>query len=449
MAPRPLDRPAVADAPAPRDRATPPVAMLPAIPADTAGLPGLTLSECLRMAVESNYGVRLARNRRDMAANDVTLSPFLPTAGVNGRQSQDALHGRNAYRNETAEKKNTYRVNQYTADLTVDWTLFDGLAMFADYDSRRELLREGELNLRGSIESLVADVSEQYYYIVTQQQKYEATKLYLEISSLRYEQAREKYALKTISGLELAQARIDFNADSSQLVQQREVIRNAYIQLFTTMNVDLGGKVQLTDSLTTPAGLKLDELTDYAMMHNTAILLARAGQQLSELDLRIARAERYPTLSFSTAYKFNRNENEASTTRFSQTHGFNWGFRLSANLFNGFETRRKVRNAELGIENSALAAAQAELEVRSNLAQQYNTYRKNLAMIGFEGESAATALLNLQAAMLMYRVGTISAVEFREIQRSYLQAVDRQLLAQYEAKISEISLRYYAGMLLE
>ena len=446
----PLDMPhVVMDFPSAGTEMTSPLPLLSAIPVDTVGLPGLTLDSCLRMAIEANYGVRLARIERDIAANNVTFSPFLPDATLNGRQTQDILRGRNAYRNETAEKKDAYRSNQYSADLTVGWTLFDGLAMFAEYENRKELLREGELNLRSSIESLVADVAEQYYYIVTQQNKYEATKLYLAISALRYAQAKERYELKAISGLELAQAKIDFNADSSQVVQQREVIRNAYIRLFTTMNTELGKRVQLTDSITTLSGLDLGELTDHAMEHNTAILLARSGQVISEQNLRIARAERYPTLDFTTAYKFNRSDNEASPTRFSQTHGINWGFRLSANLFNGFETRRKIRNAEKGIEKSELNTAQVEWEVRSNLAQQYNTYRKNLAMIGFEGESAATALLNLQAAMLMYRVGTISAVEFREIQRSYLEAVDRQLQAQYQAKISEISLRYYAGMLLD
>ena len=70
-------------------------------------------------------------------------------------------------------------------------------------------------------------------------------------------------------------------------------------------------------------------------------------------------------------------------------------------------------------------------------------------MIGFEQESADAALANLDAAMEMYRLGTMSGIEYREIQRSYLEPVERKLDAVYQAKISEINLRYLSGGILQ
>lgn len=47
----------------------------------------------------------------------------------------------------------------------------------------------------------------------------------------------------------------------------------------------------------------------------------------------------------------------------------------------------------------------------------------NLLMVGFERESADVAEKNLDAALEKYKLGSLSGIEFREFQRSYLDAV--------------------------
>lgn len=408
----------------------------------------MTLGDCVLRAVESNYDVKIARSRQTIAKNNLVPTPFLPVLSANARQNQDVMNSRDVYDDAKPDVKQDYTANLYSADLGLSWRLFDGLSMFATYDTQRELLREGELNLKNSMESLVADVSQQYYYIVTQNSRLEASKLYLDISMMRYNQAKEKYLIGTISGLEMKQAKIDLNADSSKLVLQQQVISNAYIQLFEMMNLELTSEIMLRDTIVPNGELMLEKLSQCALEDNTSIMMARSGVRLSDLDLKIARARRYPTLDFNTAYRFNHSSNGLSTTRFNQLHGMNWGFTVSAKLFNGLEINRKIRNAKVEMQISDLTYKQTEQSIMSNVLQQFNIYRKNFMMIGFETESAESALLNLQAAMEMYRIGTLSGIAFREIQRSYLEAVERKLDALYQAKVSEISLLYLGGRLL-
>jgi len=44
-----------------------------------------------------------------------------------------------------------------------------------------------------------------------------------------------------------------------------------------------------------------------------------------------------------------------------------------------------------------------------------------------------------------YKIGSLSGIEFREFQRSYIDAVDRKLSAIYQAKVSELSLLLLSG----
>lgn len=118
-------------------------------------------------------------------------------------------------------------------------------------------------------------------------------------------------------------------------------------------------------------------------------------------------------------------------------------------VFNRLENRRKIKNAELDLENQDLSYHEAELQLKADLAQLYNTYENNLQMVSFEKESVRVAFDNLDAAMERYKLGELAGIEFREFQRSYIDAVDREVSAIYQAKISELSLLLISGQIMK
>lgn len=113
----------------------------------------------------------------------------------------------------------------------------------------------------------------------------------------------------------------------------------------------------------------------------------------------------------------------------------------------GTENIRKIRNAKLEQENAEWSYRDIELQTLADLAQLYNTYENNLQIVNFENESAEVAFENLDAALEKYKLGTLSGIEFREFQRSYIDAVDRKLSAIYQAKVSELSLLLISGQM--
>ena len=408
----------------------------------------MTLQECIRQGIEANYDVKLARIQRDVADNNVTMSQFLPVVNLNARQNHEAVNTSDHYTSQSTVK-NDYATNIAAADASLSWRLFDGMGMFATRDRQKELLSQGELNLRNSIEGLVADIADQYYYLVTESERLGVHRRYLEISTLRYNQAQEKYNIGSISGLEMKQAKIDLNADSSAYVMQQVLVENAFVQLFRLMNVDYASQVMLGDTIIPNERLDLAQLKASAIDNNSRIQMARSGQRVSEIDLRSARAGRYPTLDFVSTYRMNRTSDGSKQPLYSTLGGLSWGFTASVPLFRGLDFDRRVRNAKLGVQSNELLYDRTVQSVTGDMLVQYNTYRRNLAMIGFVSESADVALLNLEAAMEMYRLGSMSGVEFREIQRSYLQAEERKLDAMLQTKTTEINLLYLSGQLLD
>lgn len=404
----------------------------------------MSLDEAITVALENNYSLKISRNNEAIADNNVTLAPFLPTITGTGRQSQT----NNDTESSTAGADKT-RNNQYSAGVSMNWRLFDGFGMFTDYSRQQEMLAMSSQRVKINVENLIMRICSEYYNIIVQQSRMESAMTSLALSKSRYENAEEKYFLGVISGLDLQQAKIDLNSDSSFVLTQQEIVNSAYIRMTNLLNAGHDINFNINDTIILAPAIDTDSLRTRTLKFNNQLLLARQGEQLSAYDLESVRADRYPTLNFSTGYNFSRNEFPWQADSYNQAKGLNWGFNMSWNIFSGFETNRRISNAKIEAESSRLAYLDIENEILGELDLLFNTYRNNIIVADFEAQSAEVARASLEIAMERYRLGSLSGLEFREYQNNYLNAINRRLTALYQAKISEIGLRLLAGELTE
>lgn len=404
----------------------------------------VTLEGCIGQALESNYSIKITRNMQQVADNNLNYAPFLPTLGVNAQQKENINDSKTITSGEE-RKQNGAVSDALSAGVALNWRLFDGLGMFTTYEKYQEMLAIGELSTRMAVENLIVTVSSYYYSVIVQHSKLDAAKHSLELSGERYNEARDKYMIGVLSGLELQQAKLDLNADSSKFMKQRELLKSAYISLNMIMNADLQQAMYVKDSIQLNEPLMLKTLHDKMLELNITLQIGRRDQRVSELDMKLARAAFFPTLDFNTGYNYNRTKSPASSTSLNRSNGLYWGFSVNVDVFNRLENRRRIKNARLDIENAEYSYKDAELQLSADLAQLYNTYENNLQIVNFEKESASVAFENLDAALEKYKLGSLSGIEFREFQRSYIDAVDRETTAIYQAKVSELSLQLISG----
>lgn len=407
----------------------------------------LTLDSCITRALEANYSIKIIQNQQQQAENNVNYAPFLPSVGANATQRQTISDGKVITNGEIRETDNA-RADALSAGVALNWRLFDGLEMFMTHSRYKEMLTIGELNTKAAVENLIVQVSSYYYDVVRQHSKLEAARHSLALSSARYAEARDKYVLGVLSGLEAQQAKLDLNADSSNYIKEKELLKSAYISLNAIMNADLQQHSYVEDTIPLHAPLLFQELYDNMLQMNTTLLIGKRDQKVSELDMRIARAALFPKLDFDAGYNVSRTKSPEANTSLNRSNGPYWGFSVSVDIFNRLENRRKIKNAKLDMENADLTYQDVELQMKADLAQLYNTYENNLQMVSFEKESAQVAFDNLDAALERYKLGELAGIEFREFQRSYIDAVDREVSAIYQTKISELSLLLISGQIM-
>ena len=405
----------------------------------------VSLDECLEKALESNFSIKIIRNEARMDKNNLNYSTFLPTLEANAKQTQTRNDSKTENSAGEVNKVSDMKTDNYTAGVALNWRLFDGLEMFTTHEKQKELLAMGELAVQQAVENLIVNVSSAYYNVLVQHHKLIAVRHSLEISTERYEEAQVRYQIKNLSGLEARQAKIDLNSDSSAYMRQREALKSAYITLNKLMNADLQLVNYVQDTILLGSQLALGTLEAKTLQGNTTLLMAKKDQRISALDLKNTRAVLFPTLDFSSGYNYNKTDSPSSNNTLNRTNGFYWGFSLNVPIFNRLQNRTKIKNAKLELENTELSYQEVEKETLGDLALLYNTYENNLLMVNFEIESADVAEANLDAALQKYKLGSLSGIEFREFQRSYIDDVDRKLSALYQAKVSELSLLLISG----
>jgi len=410
------------------------------------------LRHCIEVGLERNYSIRIVQNEQRISENNATIgnAGYLPSADLSGGFSGTMNSTRDHLANGTTEK--TSGINNETANvgINVNWTIFDGFGIQATYETLKELQKLGELNTRMTIEDFIASLSAGYYNLIRQKTRLRNLTATLALSRERLRIVEERYFIGSMSRLDLQQAQVDFNSDSSNVLNQLETLNAAHIRLNQLMVMDnVEQPILQADSTIIPNSF-LDEveLWNSTLSSNTPLLIAQKNRLISELDYKKARSRNYPYLRLNAGYGYTTNWYEIGNTDWQQRLGLNYGVTIGINLFDGFNRRREQRNARIQIENRDLRQQDLELSLRADLSNFWMAYQNNLNLWSLEKENLVAAQENYSIAMERYRLGDLSGIELREAQNSLLAAEERRSIAEYATKICEISLLQLSGQIL-
>jgi len=410
------------------------------------------LNECIRIGLERNFSLLIARNSEAIAKNNYTIgnAGFLPSLDLTGRHNGSVNDiERNFEDGSQTTSDNEYNTTS-SAGLSLGLTIFNGFNVLTTYRKLDELKQIGELNTQMEIENLLSDIIVVYYGYIQQVQLSKNLKYAVALSKERLRIDEDRYLLGSSSKLQVLQSRVYLNADSSRLSRQLEVVHAAQIRLNELMAVeDLSLNFTTSDtSITVNPELLFEKLMDETLVKNTGLQLSAKNKIISEYDYKLVVSRSYPYLTASTGYNYSFNTFYPSETKNQKTNGLNYGLTFGVNIFDGFNQRRSIRNSSIDIKNKELQYLEIEQGVKADLITIYSAYRNYLRLIALETQNLQTATENLEIAMERYRLGNLSGIDLREVQKSLLDARESLLSVESLAKLAEISLLLISGNIM-
>ena len=409
----------------------------------------LTLEQAVQIALENNYDIKLTKNDIEIAKTNVSRANagMLPLVTGNFRTNNNTSNTKQTLASGVIQERNGARNTNLGYGPEISWQVFDGFSMFARYDQLKELQELGETNFKLTVQTTLADVINNYYDLVQQQQQIKALDGAVDISRLRLTNSQNRYSIGRAAKLEVLAATVDLNTDTTNLLRQLNLYRGTKIRLNELLAREVSTDFTVSDSIIIQNKLLLKDLQTEATQQNPALQLAIINKRIAELSLKQVKALRYPTVSLNTGYNLNRSTSELGFARNSVGRGFNYGMTASINIFNGMLQNRVEKNASIEIDNAQLEYEKINQNVSAQLNSLYQTFQTNIELMRLEQQNLEVARQNLDITMEKYRLGSVAPLEFREAQRNYIDASARFTNSQFQAKLAEISLQQLSGTL--
>ena len=411
----------------------------------------LTLKDAIAITLSNNFSISIAHNKSKIAENNSTIgnAGFLPTLDATGSYTKSSNNTKQEYFDSRTIDRTGAKSTNINAGVSLNWTIFDGLAMFGNINMLKELKKIGKANFKSEVENNVADVTETYYNLIREKQVLDVLRETITISEERVRIAQSKKDVGSGSKFDLRQAQVDLNEDKSNLLKEELTYEQLKVSLNQLLGRDVNTDFGVKDTILVNENLNLDKLKDLALLRNTDLDIAKRSLNLSEINLNLARSEWFPNISLVGGYNYTNSESQAGFVKSNKNYSLNYGISASFNLFNGLNTSRKIENAEIEIENSKLNYGFVKTGIEANLLNTYKKYLNSLQLVNLEEENLTIALESVDIALERLKLGNITPLEFRETQQKLINAKSRLVSAQYDAKSAETELLRLSGQLIK
>ena len=419
----------------------------------------LTKKQALEIALENNFGIKIANNNLKVAKNNAGIynSGYLPTTALNSgadyRNNNQKIIFTDPQTDNDAERVGTGAVTKsYNVSLGLNYTLFDGLGRKYNYQQLKETYNLTALQAKETIENTYLQLFTVYFQIARLSENTLNLEEALTISQRRFKRAKYQYEYGQTTKLEVLNAEVDINNDSILIINARQQLSNAKRGLNTVLGIEKNENYQVETGVNFNRLMNFEALQQKTIANNTVLKQNQKNIAISKFNIKINKANYLPSLNFSTSYGFNRTENENLVNPFGArlitSDGLNAGLNLSWNIFDGGATKTRVANAKIALENQQILLDQQKFAIQNSLKNTWENYRNQLFVLKSQEKNIQTTQNNFDRTQEKYRLGQVTSIEFRQAQINLINSKTAANNAKFDAKLIELLLLQLSGDIL-
>ena len=396
-----------------------------------------------------------ARTDGDPATDPITF----------GQYNQNVAQGQADVGYNPASSDNPFGVdNQFVNALSISQTLYSGAA-FAAVKGAKSLVRINEAALDQQSQEAVHAARVAFFDALLAQEQADVLQASVARAGETMSETTRRVALGTAPKLQRLSAEVRLANLQTQFIQAENGAATAKDALLLQLGLPVGEAVLLRGDLRAePQDLvqtvALDGAIATASEARPDLQQARLAVDLLGVQKGITQSQYVPTLSAFADLSyvgsvpdergFIINDPEGGPFDFQTgEEGFfsdaYWqpavavGLRMNWNLFNGFQTSRRVQQDQLAVEQAEVQLEQAEEFARFEVQQALRTIQSAQRRIGAQDQNLQTAELAYTFTDERLAAGVAQPIELREAsddldqaRLAYLQAVRDLLVAQSE-----------------
>jgi outer membrane protein len=411
----------------------------------------LTYEEAVARALQNNFDIQIAKNNAQIAGieNNLGAAGFLPKLDLNSSGAFANNATKQEFSNGQSVNKSGVISKNISAGAFLTYTLFDGLKMYATKERLNLLEEQGELHFKIQIENTLEQLTYSYYQIVMQEQLIKGINAAMDVSHERIKVAEKKLQIGSGSNVELLQAKLDLNAQKSNLITQKNVLKEYKNNLTQLMQEKHSSTFSVDTNFAFASMESMDDIKQKIENNNRSILYAKKNILVTRQIIKELKSQTLPRVGLSSSYAFGRNSNTAGFALFTQNIGFNMGFNVTWNVFNGHQVKKQVQVANIQMQNNLLDVERIQSNLFSETNTAYARWIGDKETLALEEENIKLAEQSLFIMLERMKLGLGNYLETKESQSSYEAATTRLVTARYTLKESETRLKKMTGKFVQ
>ena len=367
----------------------------------------LTKEQAVALALENNYGVKIAKNTVAVAENNTSIlnTGFLPTVTGSAGATYNLDDTEAEFSNGESTTLNGAESSRYNASVNLNYTLFDGLGRRYNYKRLKQQYQLSELQARETIENTMLQMFSVYYNVAQLSDNLKTLEETLNITKDRLVRAEYQFDFGQNTKLEVLNAEVDINNDSINVINTKQLLKNAKRDLKLVLGESYTNDYNVETEVDFMLQLKKDSLFQKAKSRNIALLQAEKNIAISKLDVNSGRSAYLPTVGLIGSYGWNKNNNNAASfVAVSANTGLSGGLNLSWNLFNGGSTINRVRNAKISLETQQLQKENILLSIERDFNNAWDDYLNKLEIYNIQENKIVTAQNNFERTQEKFKL---------------------------------------------
>lgn len=332
------------------------------------------------------------------------------------------------------------RPNTWIASLRVTQPLYVGGRVRTGLeiaDQVRESLRH---NLTETELETVLEVRDTYFQAVFAERLLEIAEGSYELAEAQLRQVESFAEQGTASDFDVLTARVERDNLEPEIVQARNARDVAVLNLKRLVNLPEDAKLDLTTSLDVRVAEVDPNPLREAARDRPVVRAAQEQISIGQGQVRIAQADYLPTVSAFAEFGWQAFPESVSPFDDNWREDWNVGLQVSIPIFNGFETRARIREAQSGVRSAELELEQLWQSLHVELEATLGEFDRALAQIEARRATVGEAERAVELAELRFAAGSATALELSNARLLLQQARvnEAQALIEYVNALSRL-----------
>ena len=423
------------------------------MPASVLAQQQWSLRQCIDYAVEHNIQVKLREVSRMQRELDVNTAKNSRLPDLSASASESFSFGRGLTAQNTYSNTNT---SSTSFNLSSSVPLFTGYRIPRTLEMQKLNLEAATADLEKAKNDIRMQVAQAYVQILYNLELCEVANRQIEIDSMHVHRLTEMMKNGKASGTEvaqqeasLAQSRLtatqadnDYRLSLLSLTQLLELPSPEGFTISREVNQELWNEVH---TLPSP-----DVIYQEALIIKPEIQAEQSRLASSAKNIDIAKSAKLPSLSLSGGlgtnyYKTSGLPGDKFFKQLNNNFSQFLGLSLNVPIFNRFETRNNIKNAQLSQYNQQLQLD----NVKKNLYKEIQQAYYNAVTSEAKYQSSEQAKRSQEEAFRLmsakYEYGKANITEFNEAKNNLMKAESDLVRAKYEYLYQNALIDFYRG----